>query len=86
MHETNNLEKMKTDDVVLIINSVKPKPYWQLGEVVELLHGEDNRVSSVDVKKGDALVEKKSQVRRSLTIPSISFCSIHIYTGYIPTQ
>ena len=35
LHETNNSE-IKIDDVVLIKNLVKPRPYGQLGRVVEL--------------------------------------------------
>ena len=44
----------KIDDVVLIKkNPVKPRRYWQLGRVVELFHGEDKKIPSVNVKRGN---------------------------------
>ena len=49
LHETNFAEKIKTDDVVLIRNPIKPRPYWQLGRVVELFRGEDNKIRSANV-------------------------------------
>ena len=58
LHETNYSEKIKIDDTVLIKNPVKPRPYWQLGRVVELFHGEDNKIRSVNGKRGDGLIQK----------------------------
>ena len=55
LYETNYLENIKIDDVVLIKDPIKPRPHWQFGGVVELFHGEDNKIRSVKVKKGDGL-------------------------------
>ena len=59
LHEANYSEKIKTEDVVLIRNPIKPRPYWQLGRVVELFR-EDNKIRSGNVKKGEGLTQKHS--------------------------
>ena len=58
LHETNYSEKIKSDDVVLIKNPIKPRRHWQLGRVVKLFHGEDIKINSVKRKRGDALTLK----------------------------
>ena len=50
-------EEDKIDDVVLIKNPIKPRPYWQLGRVVKLFHGEDNKIHSINVKGGNGLTQ-----------------------------
>ena len=58
LHETIYLEKIEIDDEILIKNPVKPRLYWQFGRVVELFHGEDNEICSVNVKREDRLTQK----------------------------
>ncbi|KAL7631639.1 UNVERIFIED_CONTAM: hypothetical protein RMT77_018057 [Armadillidium vulgare] len=41
---------IKVDDVVLIKSPVKERPYWQMGIVTQLIHGDDGRVRTVSVK------------------------------------
>ena len=41
------------DDVVLIKNPAKPRPFWLLGRVLELHHGDDDKVRSAKIKRGD---------------------------------
>ena len=60
LQETNYLEKIKMDDVVLIKNPVKTRLYRQLGRVTELFHEEDNKIFSVNVKRVDGLTQKHS--------------------------
>ena len=42
--------------VVLIQHPVKPRPYWSIGRIVEILPGDDNLVRVVKVKKPDKSV------------------------------
>src|SRR5678816_2342792 len=44
----NNL--IKKNDVVFIKSPVKERPYWQMGIVVDLIIGDDNKVRSVYVR------------------------------------
>ena len=60
LHELDFDNKIKCHDVVMIKNSAKPRPFWLLGRVVELYHGEDNKIRSVKLKRGDGAVETHS--------------------------
>ena len=53
LHEVNFINHIKVDDVVLVKNPTKPRPYWMLGRVVELIYGDDNKARSARVRKGD---------------------------------
>ena len=45
--------RVRTGDVVLIKSPIKTRAHWQLGEVVSLFPGEDNKIRSVKIRKGD---------------------------------
>ena len=48
-----NHKYLYADSVVLIKNPVKPRPYWSIGRIVELLPGEDNLIHVAKVLKPD---------------------------------
>ena len=56
----NFSNKIKLDDLILIKNPLKPRPYWQLGRVVELFPGNDNKIRSVWVKRCDGMTQTYS--------------------------
>ena len=45
--------KIKVNDIVLIKNPIKSRPFWSLGRVVQLYPGHDSIVRSVQVQRGD---------------------------------
>ena len=49
----NKSNKIKTNDIVLIYDPVKPRYSWNLGRVVEILPGKDNKTRCVKVKRSD---------------------------------
>ena len=57
-----NPEFLYVGSVVLIKNPVRPRPYWSIGRIVELLPGEDGIIRVVKVRRAD----------RSITCTSIS--------------
>ena len=61
LHETNNSEIIKTD-VFLIKKKIpdKPRLYWLLVKIVDLFHGENNKIHSVNMKRRDGLTQKYS--------------------------
>ena len=52
--------KLQVDDIVLVKNPAKPRPYWLLGRVVALVVGDDGRVRSAKVKRGDGNIQLHS--------------------------
>ena len=53
LHEVNFNKQIKVDDVVLVKNPAKSRPFWLLGRVLELIVGDDKNIRSVKVKRGD---------------------------------
>merc|ERR1712082_196446 len=54
LHETNFVNRVKVDDVVLVKGPPdKKRLYWRLGRILELLPGSDGKVRSVRLKRGD---------------------------------
>lgn len=51
---------IKLNDVILIKNPAKSRPYRQLGRVIELFPGDDNKIRSFWVKRGDRLTQTHS--------------------------
>ena len=49
-------DRVRVNEVVLISSPVKPRPFWQLGQVVELLTGSDNKTRNVRVKRPDGSI------------------------------
>ena len=53
LHEVSFENRIKINDVVLVKGPSKDKrPHWIFGRVVELIHGDDNKVRSAKVKLG----------------------------------
>ena len=51
---------LKIGSVVLIKNPVKPRPYWSIGKIIELLPGDDNLVRVCRVLKPDHTITTTS--------------------------
>ena len=51
-HEINLKNKIGVEDVVLVKNPAKTRPFWLLGRILELIMDDDNKVRSVKVKRG----------------------------------
>ena len=60
LHERTWNNRVKAGDVVLIKLPKRPRPYWLLGRVTEVIIGHDNKIRSVKVKRGDGLVAHHS--------------------------
>ena len=60
LHELDFDNKIKENEIVLVKNPLKPRPFWALGRVTELIHGDDNKVCSVKLKRGDGSVQLHS--------------------------
>ena len=60
LHEIDFINHIKVNDVVLVKNPAKPRPYWLLGRVLELIYGDDDKVRSAKVKRGDGSVQLHS--------------------------
>lgn len=60
LHESHWVNRMKAGDVVLVKLPNKPRPYWLLGRIVELIIGFDNKIRSVKVMRGDGQVAHHS--------------------------
>ena len=52
--------RIKVDDVVLVKLPNKPRPFWLLGKVLEVIVGHDNKIRSVKVKRGDGVIANHS--------------------------
>ena len=50
----NFQNKIGVDDVVLVKNPAKTRPFWLLGSALELIMSNDNKVCSVKVERGDS--------------------------------
>ena len=68
LHETEFVNKIKVNDLVVIKNPVKARQHWRLGRVIELISGSDNKVRAVKLLRGDA---KYRQGVRKLELHSI---------------
>ena len=49
LYQSSWENKIKINDIVLIKLPNKPRPFWMLGRVTKLIHGDDNKVRSVQV-------------------------------------
>ena len=55
LHEINFQSKIGVDDVVLVKNPAKTRPFWLMRRVLELIMGNGNKGRSVKIKKVTAL-------------------------------
>ena len=46
-------EYLKVGSVVIIKSSVKPRPFWTIGKIIQLLHGDDEYIRVAKVLKPD---------------------------------
>ena len=60
LYQSNWENKIKVGDVVLIKTINKPRPYWLLGKVLELIIGSDSKVRTVKIKQGNGAIEYHS--------------------------
>ena len=60
IYETEFVNKIKVDDVVLIKVPNKSRPHWVLGRVIELYPGEDGKVRFVKVIRGHDHVQTQA--------------------------
>ena len=60
LHEVNFNNRINVDDVVLVKNSAKSRPFWLMGRVLEFIVGNDKKIRSVKVKRGDGSVQVHS--------------------------
>ena len=60
IYEDNWQDQIKVGDVVLIYSPVKSRIFWNLGRVVELLTGRDNKTRCVKLKRSDRSTEVHS--------------------------
>ena len=49
--------KIKLGDIMLIKSPLKTRPFWSLGEVLELIQGSDNLVRILKVRKGNGTID-----------------------------
>lgn len=61
LHRINFFNKIKLNDIILIKNASWPRPYCQLGRVIEPLPGGDNRIRS-ERRWGDANILNKTPI------------------------
>jgi len=56
LYQVDWQNRIKVDDVVLIKSPVKKRPFWQLGRIIELIVGHDNKVRVVKVKQANGIL------------------------------
>ena len=60
LYQSSWENRIKVGDVVLIKAFNKPRPYWLMGKVMELIMGCDSKVRTVKVKQGNGAIEYHS--------------------------
>ena len=60
LYQSSWENRIKVGDIVLIKAFNKPRPFWMMGKVLELIIGFDNKVRSVKLKQGNGSVEYHS--------------------------
>ena len=60
LYQPNFQNNVKVNQIVMIKNPLKTRPFWTLGRIVELFHGADNIVRSVMVYRSDKTLQKYS--------------------------
>ena len=50
LYQSHWEDRIQVGDVVIIESPIKPRPFWQLGRVLQLVHGGDGRVRTVLLK------------------------------------
>jgi len=60
LYQTEWINKIKIDDIVLIRHPNKPRPFWLLGRILDTVVGHDNIIRSVRLKQGDGTIAHHS--------------------------
>ena len=60
LYDINYSNKINVGDVVLVKSPAKTRPCWDLGRVMELIPGDDGKVRSVKLKRGDKTISTHS--------------------------
>ncbi len=60
LYQQNWENKVKVGDIVLIKAVNKPRPFWMMGKILELIMGHDNKVRTVKLKQGNGSIEYHS--------------------------
>jgi len=60
LYQSDWNNRIKVNDVVLIRHPSKPRPYWLLRRVLDLVLGHDNIIRSVRLKQGDGTIAHHS--------------------------
>ena len=58
LHNMDFSNKIQVNDMVLIKNPAKIRPFWKLGRVTELFKGNDGNICSAQITRGDVSYEK----------------------------
>ena len=53
LYQSEWTNRIKIGDIVLIQTPNKPRPFWLLGRVIDVIVGHDNKIRSVLLKRGD---------------------------------
>ncbi len=57
LYQSSWENRIKVGDIVLIKAINRPRPYWMMGKVLEILMGYDNKIRTVKVKQGNGALE-----------------------------
>ena len=60
LYQQNWDDRIKIGDIVLIKAPNKPRPFWMLGKVLEVIIGYDGKVRTVKLKQGNGSIEHHS--------------------------
>ena len=60
MYESQRINKIKSNDMVLVQLPNKPRPFRLLGRVMELQCTDANRVRCATIKRGDGQIQQHS--------------------------
>src|SRR5215469_15095564 len=60
LFQTDWSNRVRIGDVVLIQSPTKPRPYWQMGVVENLIEGDDGKVRIVTVRSGTGQINNYS--------------------------
>ena len=60
LYQSNWENRIKVGDIVLIKAINKPRPFWMMGKVLELVIGFDGKIRSVKLKQGNGSIEYHS--------------------------
>lgn len=56
LFQSDWVNRVKIGDVVLIKSPNKIRPFWKMGKILRLYTGNDNRIRSVQIKRGDGQI------------------------------